>query len=233
MNISLQQLGEIFSADVLKALDAVAGGDDAGDDAGAGATGDPRAVAVAVAAAAGGGGLPVSGLGRGEVKGLVKRRGEGSAVCYKVRWVGRGKDEDTWVPAAEISDAHKQRYETAKAAQKMKEEEDDGARRVVKGVVNSKVTEDGHLQVRHLSITTNRLRRLNRSQLAHGHSTRWRSRTGARVGSNPLRYRRRTQSSLRLPDGSESMPTESDRWAERSVLSIDGVNIQESWKPCS
>jgi hypothetical protein len=138
MNISLQQLGDSFSADVLQALDrtnAPAGDGSGGGGGGGGANrGGGQAPAPALKAqGAASAGEAEEERGRREIRGIVNsRQQEMSAAAaaaaagpdgqtplrlqYKVRWVGCGKDEDSWVDEdyAGLDESHKRKYTTGR-----------------------------------------------------------------------------------------------------------------------
>ena len=103
MNISLQQLGDSFSVDVLRALDRSAGGNGSGVAASGGAM-TSAALSEAAASAA---------PDAKPIKGLVNVRGEedGGTIEYKVRWAGCEKADDSWMDAASIPESFKRKFE--------------------------------------------------------------------------------------------------------------------------
>ena len=138
MNISLQQLGDSFSADVLQALDrtnAPAGDGSGGGGGGGGANrggGQAPAPALKAQGAASAGEAEEERGGR-EIRGIVNsRQQEMSAAAaaaaagpdgqtplrlqYKVRWVGCGKDKDSWVDEdyGGLDESHKRKYTTGR-----------------------------------------------------------------------------------------------------------------------
>jgi len=114
MNISLEQLGQSFSADVLKGLQpgalpfcsSVAQKPSPVKYA---QTKEKAASSVFTAPS-----KPAPSVGGREMKGLVNRRPKKGAVeFYKVRWRGAGKEEDSWVGAELVSEALIRKYEAA------------------------------------------------------------------------------------------------------------------------